>query len=142
MSEGILRRLAFSNDDRQLICSLVAEHLRFKDAAQMKVSTLKRFFSLDRFDLHMALHKIDCLASHGDLTAYGFCQEKLAEFAKEPPPPLRLVTGADLIGMGFLPGPRFSEILRAVEDAILEGTVKTREEGLEWVKSRYGSGRG
>lgn len=140
MSDTILRRLAFSNDDRILICSLVAEHLRFKDAAQMKLSTLKRFFSLDRFDLHMALHKIDCMASHKDLTAYHFCQEKLAEFAKEPPPPLRLVTGADLIKMGFSPGPRFSEILRAVEDAILEGTVKTRDEGLELIKTRYGSG--
>ncbi len=138
MSDGILRRLAFSNDDRELICSLVAEHLRFKDAFQMRLSTLKRFFSLDRFDLHMALHKIDCLASHKDLTAYHFCEAKRAEFAKEPPPPLRLVTGADLIEMGFSPGPEFSKILRCVEDAILEGAVKTREEGLAWVKQRYG----
>jgi poly(A) polymerase len=139
MSDVILRRLAFSNDSRELICALVREHLRFKDAFNMKVSTLKRFFSLDRFDLHMALHKIDCLASHKDLSAYQFCTEKLAEFAKEPPPPLRLVTGADLIAMGFSPGPEFSGILRHVEDAILEGHVRTREEGLDWVRKHFGS---
>ncbi len=136
MSEGILRRLAFSNESRELICALVREHLRFKDAKNMKVSTLKRFFSLERFDLHMALHKIDCLASHGDLTAYAFCQAKLEEFSKEPPPPLRLVTGGDLIEMGLSPGPEFSAILRLVEDAILEGTVKTKEEGLALVRQR------
>lgn len=138
MSDVILRRLAFSNDSRELICALVREHLRFKDAFNMKVSTLKRFFSLDRFDLHMALHKIDCMASHKDMSAYNFCTEKLAEFAKEPPPPLRLVTGADLIAMGFSPGPEFSGILRHVEDAILEGHVKTRDEGLEWVRKHFG----
>ena len=137
MSEKILRRLAFSNESRELICALVAEHLRFKDVFNMKVSTLKRFFSLDRFDLHMALHKIDCMASHKDLSAYAFCEAKLAEFAKDPPPPLRLVTGQDLIALGFSPGPRFSEILRVVEDAILEGKVKSKEEGIALVKREY-----
>lgn len=137
MSDQILRRLAFSNDERELICSLVLEHLRFKDAKKMKLSTLKRFFSLDRFDLHLALHKIDCMASHKDLSALHFCEEKLAEFAKEPPPPLRLVKGADLMALGFRPGPEFSNILRAVEDAILEGVVKTKEEGIEFVLKRF-----
>lgn len=138
MSEKILRRLAFSNESREIICSLVAEHLRFKDAFQMRVSTLKRFFKLPRFDLHMELHRIDCMASHKDLSAYAFCQSKLAEFAKEPPEPSRLVTGGDLIAMGMKPGPEFTRILREVEDAILEGAVRTREEGLEWVRKRNG----
>ncbi len=137
MADGILRRLAFSNDSRELICSLVLEHLRFKDAKNMKLSTLKRFFSLDRFDLHLALHKIDCMASHKDLSALQFCESKLAEFSKEPPPPLRLVKGADLMALGYRPGPEFSKILRAVEDAILEGQVKTKEEGIEFVLKRF-----
>lgn len=134
MSRDICKRLAFSNDQTELICSLVREHLRFKDAFQMKLSTLKRFFALDRFDLHLELHRLDCLASHGNLDAYRFCQEKLTEFAKLPPPPSKIVTGDDLIQLGLKPGPDFSKILRAVEDAVLEGTVKTREEGLELVK--------
>jgi poly(A) polymerase len=137
MADGILRRLAFSNDSRELICSLVLEHLRFKDAKNMKLSTLKRFFSLDRFDLHLALHKIDCMASHQDMTALRFCEEKIAEFSKEPPPPLRLVKGADLLALGYRPGPEFTQILRAVEDAILEGQVKTKEDGIEFVLKRF-----
>ncbi len=137
LSRVILKRLAFSNDHTDLICALVAEHLRFKDAAQMRVATLKRFLSLPRFDLHLELHRLDCLASHGNLDAYRLCKAKWEELQKEPPPPLRLVNGEDLIQMGFIPGREFALILRTVEDAILEGTVKTREEGLEFVKRNY-----
>ncbi len=134
-SEKILKRLCYSNEQTDLVVSLVREHLRFKDAFKMRVATLKRFLSLERFDLHLALHRVDCLASHGDLRAHQFCTEKYEEFKKLPPPPLRLVTGNDLIAMGLKPSPHFSEILRKVEDAILEGTVSTKEQGLELVKT-------
>lgn len=134
-SEKILKRLCYSNEQTDLVVSLVREHLRFKDAFNMRVATLKRFLSLERFDLHLGLHRVDCLASHGDLRAHQFCTEKYEEFKKLPPPPLRLVTGNDLIKMGLKPSPQFSEILRKVEDAILEGTVSTKEQGLELVKT-------
>jgi putative nucleotidyltransferase with HDIG domain len=140
MSRTILKRLAFSNAQTDLICSLVAEHLRFKDAFQMRVSTLKRFLSLDRFDLHLALHKIDCMASHGNLDAHEFCTKKYEEFKQAPPPPMKLVTGADLIALGLKPSPEFTKILRTVEDAILEGTVTTKEEGLALVKKQFPGG--
>lgn len=137
MSEKICKRLAFSNDQTELICALVAQHLRFKDAFQMRISTLKRFLSLPRFDLHLELHRVDCLSSHGSLDAHKFCTEKYEEFLKLPPPPLRLVTGEDLKGLGYKPGPDFSKILRTVEDAILEGTVTSREEGIKLVKEQF-----
>jgi poly(A) polymerase len=140
MSEDICKRLTFSNAQTKLICELVAEHLRFKDASKMKVSTLKRFLSIDRFDLHLELHRLDCMASHKNLDAYYFCKEKWEELKALPPPPLKLVTGKDLIAFGLKPGPQFSEIIRRVEDHILEGTIKTREEALEFVKSLLAKG--
>ena len=82
MSREILKRLTFPNHQIQLICELVAEHLKFKDVFQMKLSTLKRFLALDRFDLHMELHRLDCMASHKNLSAYEFCKQKIAEFAR------------------------------------------------------------
>jgi poly(A) polymerase len=138
MSEVICKRLTFSNEQTKLICELVAEHLRFKDAFQMRVSTLKRFLSLPRFDLHLELHRLDCLASHKNLDAHKFCTDKYEEFLKLPPPPLKLVTGEDLIRLGFIPGPKFTEILRAVEDGILEGTILSKEDGIAFVKKTYG----
>ena len=109
--------------------------LRFKDAKQMRLSTLKRFLSLDRFDLHLELHRLDCLASHKNLDAYDFCKKQYEEFKALPPPPLKLVTGADLIQLGLSPGPEFSQIIRQVEDAILEGKFATKGEAIDYVKN-------
>jgi hypothetical protein len=80
------------------------------------------------------------MASHKNLDAYYFCKEKWEELKALPPPPLKLVTGKDLIAFGLKPGPQFSEIIRRVEDHILEGTIKTREEALEFVKSLLAKG--
>jgi poly(A) polymerase len=93
--------------------------------------------SLPRFDLHLELHRLDCLASHKNLDAYYFAKNRYEEFLKEPPPPLRLVTGEDLKNLGFLPGPLFSEIIRKVEDQILEGVIKTKDDALNYVKQNY-----
>jgi len=136
-SELILKRLCFSNHQTDIICSLVREHLRFKDAFQMRVATLKRFFRLERFDWHLELHRIDCLASHGKLDAYHFCKSKYEEFLKEPPPPTRIITGEDLIALGYQPGPTFKIILDKIEDEILEGRIHTKEEGLEYLKINF-----
>jgi len=50
------------------------------------------------------------------------------------------VRGDDLIALGFKPGPEFGEILEAVETGQLEGSLRTADEALEWVKKRYLSG--
>jgi poly(A) polymerase len=137
MAHEICRRLNFSNNDTEQIEALVANHMRFKDVERMKASTLKRFLRLPEFDEHMELHRIDCNASHGGLDLYEFVAEKLrttppAEIRPEP-----LMTGADLIAMGYAPGPRFKEILSAVEDAQLEGRVQDRDEAAQWVKGEF-----
>lgn len=137
MSRDICRRFAYPNDVLNLVCALVAEHLKFKDVTHMRLSTLKRFVGTPRFDLHLELHKIDCKASHGKMDAYDFCQQKLKEFSALPPPPLRLVTGDDLISLGHRPGPHFGKILRAVEDAILEGEIKEKSQALEWIRKNH-----
>ncbi|MEZ4749259.1 MAG: CCA tRNA nucleotidyltransferase [Bdellovibrionota bacterium] len=137
MTRKILKRMTYPNDQIDLVCALVRDHLKFKDAFQMRQSTLKRFLLQDRFDLHLELHRLDCLASHKDLTAYEHCKKKYEEFQQLPPPPLRLIGGEDLTKMGYVPGPQMGKILRAVEDAILEGDVLTREEALSFVKEKF-----
>ena len=135
MAERICRELRFSNDDTEQIETLVANHLRFKDVHRMRQATLKRFVRLPRFEEHLELHRLDCLASHGSLDAYNFVQQ----FLKETPPdqvhPPRLVTGDDLKTMGIVPGPRFKEILLAVEEAQLDGQFSDRESALQFARS-------
>lgn len=137
MAEAICRRLRSSNDDTQQIAALVANHLRFKDVSQMRLSTLKRFVRLDRFAEHLELHRLDCLSSHRNLDAYEFVRHFLAETPPEQVRPPRLLTGDDLVEMGFLPGPAFKEILDAVEEAQLNGTLHTHEEAERFVEKSF-----
>jgi poly(A) polymerase len=51
-----------------------------------------------------------------------------------------LVTGQDLIGMGLRPGPRFGEILEAVQSRQLEGELTNREEALDFVRKEFPGG--
>jgi poly(A) polymerase len=104
----------------------------------MRASTLKRFIRLPRFDEHLALHRLDCLSSHRHLDAYDFVRHTLEQTPVDELRPVRLLNGHDLESLGYRPGPLFSKILRSLEDAQLEGLVKSREEAIAFVAEQYG----
>ena len=137
MAEAICRRLRFSNEDTEQILALVNHHMRFGQIMLMKESTLKKFLRMPKFEEHLDLHRMDCQASHGILTAYRYAQEKLAEIPPDKMRPAPLLTGDDLITAGYAPGPRFKEILTAIEDAQLEGRLRSKEEALEEVVREF-----
>jgi poly(A) polymerase len=113
--------------------------MKFKDLLHMRVSTLKRFLCLPHFDEHLELHRLDCLASNGYTESYEFAKQKLAEFGQEELRPRPLITGRDLIEVGYKPGPNFGRALEAVETAQLEGQIQTREEALALSRSVLGT---
>jgi len=137
MAEQICRRLRLSNDITEQVSALVANHMRFGDVKKMKESTLKRFIRLPKFDEHLELHRLDCSASHRDLSLYQFVREKLENTPEEEIRPAPLISGQDLIQNGWTPGPRFRTVLQAVEDAQLEGTLHTREEAISFVQTNF-----
>ncbi len=137
IAEEICERLRFSNHDAAQVLALVDNHMRFGDATRMKESTLKKFLRLPGFNEHLALHRADSLASHRNLSTYEFIQKKLTEIPPEKIRPAPLVTGHDLIAAGYSPGPKFSEILGAVEDGQLEGRLLSRNSALEFVKREF-----
>ncbi|MGC1450769.1 MAG: CCA tRNA nucleotidyltransferase [Candidatus Sulfotelmatobacter sp.] len=137
MAEEICRRLRFSNDETEQILALVDNHMRFGHAMRMKESTLKKFLRMPAFDEHLALHRADCLASHRNLSTYDFIRQKRAEIPLEKMRPSPLVTGADLIAEGHVPGPKFRVILTAVEDAQLEGRLVSRDAALQFVRREF-----
>jgi len=91
-----------------------------------------------------ALAMADSLAGQGPLkpadseavlaeladAAYRFLKERLEPQERHP----QLVSGHDLIRLGLKPGPRFRQLLTAVEEAQWEGMVQTREEALKMVQ--------
>lgn len=136
MAEAICRRFRFSNDETRRIVALVANHMRFKDAPQMRPSTLKRFVRLDDFGEHLELHRLDCTSSHGHLENYELVRRFIAQTPPEEVRPPRLISGNDLIALGLRPGPDFKSLLDAVEEAQLDGSISTREQALNMVTER------
>jgi poly(A) polymerase len=137
MTEAIMRRLRFSGAEIEATVEMVRQHMVFKDAPNMRVAKLKRFMARPTFDDELELHRVDCESSHRMLDNYEFLLRKRDEFANEPIIPPPLVRGDDLIALGLKPGPKFGEILEAVETRQLEGTLRTRDEALEWIKQEY-----
>jgi len=138
MSEGICRRLRLSGAQTGAVCELVRDHLRFMEVKRMREAKLRRFLMSPRAEEHLELHRADCLASHRKLGHYEFCRAKRDEWLAEPPPAPPLLTGRDLIGLGFRPGPLFAEILSEVRDLQIEGALASRDDALAFVKERFG----
>jgi poly(A) polymerase len=142
LAHGILSRLRFSREETVQVEALVANHMRFADAPRMRESTLKRFLRLPRFDEHLELHRLDVLSSNRRLESYDLVKRKLEDLPEERLKPPPLITGADLIAAGYHPGPLFSQILTAVEDAQLEGAIGTEEEAMALVRERFPPSQG
>jgi len=136
MSLRLLQRLRFPNEVIDAVLPAVRLHMSFKDVPNMRVATLKRMMARPTFEDELELHRVDCLASHGMLDNHATLIAKREEFSHEPLIPEPLVTGHDLITLGWKPGPRFAEILSAVQTRQLEGVLHTREEALAWLLDR------
>ncbi len=131
MAEEVCRRLRLPNRETERIRWLVKRHLYFKDARNMRESTLKRLFAEPGFEQLAQLHRADALASWGRLDDYEYVMRRKRQMPPQEAKPPRLVTGDDLIEMGYRPGPLFGEVLEKVRDAQLEGEVASREQALE-----------
>ncbi|HEY3927744.1 MAG TPA: CCA tRNA nucleotidyltransferase [Candidatus Koribacter sp.] len=137
ITEQLGRDLRFSNDDLHQITALVDNHMKWSEVTRMRESTIKRFMRQPKFDEHMALHRLDCLSSHGDLSLYDFVKGKMEQTPVAEIRPTPLLTGDDLITAGYRPGPLFKEILSAVEDAQLEARLQSREDAMEFVRREF-----
>jgi poly(A) polymerase len=141
MTEAIMERLRFSRAEIDAAVEMVRQHMVFKDVPRMRVAKLKRFMARPTFEEELELHRVDCASSHRMMDNYEFLLGKREEFANEPIIPPPLVRGDDLIAMGMKPGPKFGEILEAVETRQLENAFRNREEALDWIKREYSLGQ-
>jgi poly(A) polymerase len=137
MAAEIAARLRLSSRETEQVVELVKHHLRFKDFPRMRRSTQLRFLRLPGFAEHLELHRLDCLASHGDLSTYEMAKRLLEETPAEEIRPAPLLRGDDLIARGYSPGPIFKEILQVVEDAQLDGKIHTPAQALSLVVERF-----
>jgi poly(A) polymerase len=137
LANGILNRLRFSRMEIEQVEALIANHMKFKDVHRMKESTLKRFLRMPDFGEHLELHRLDVMSSNRRLDNYDLAKRKLDEYREEQLKPEPLIAGADLIGLGYRPGPLFSEILHVIEDAQLEGRIASYDEALHLLRTQF-----
>lgn len=140
MAQEILTRLRYPNALIDSVASLIANHMRFMEAERMGQAAFKRLLRLPRFDDQLDLLRIDTLASLRPLRTYELVRRRMAEFPPEQVRPPRLLTGDDLIAMGFPPGKQIGEILHAIEEAQLEGALSTPGEARAFASARYSPG--
>ena len=140
MSENILRRLRFSNKIILEVSEMVKNHMRFRHVQEMRESKLRRFMARSTFSQELELHRADCLSSHGKLDNYDFLHQKIegeSSIKESLALPQSLLSGKDLIALGFSPSPLFKEILLEVGNRQLEGELKTQEEAIAFISQKY-----
>ena len=107
------------------------------DSREVLLYQSERFFRLDRFEEHLALHRMDCLASSGNLDHYNFARERYENMPAEEVHPTPLITGRELIAAGYKPGINFKAMLHAAEEAQLEGSIHSEEEALALIRAHF-----
>ncbi len=137
IADDIMERLKFSNAQKETVLNLIRHHMVFMNVQKMRPARLKRFLRMPDFGLHLELHRLDCLASHGMLDNYEFCQDRLRSLNQDDLHPKRLLTGDDLIEMGFKPGKIMGMILLALEEEQLEGRIMTTKEARDYVRNKW-----
>ena len=136
MAEQILERLRFPRKQIESVVAAVRYHMQFKDAPQMRKSTLRRMLLRETFPLELELHRLDCLGSHGRLDVYDFLVAQAAELAQQPEIRPPLLTGSDLIKLGLKPGPAMGRLLAELREMQLQDELKTKAAARRWVKTK------
>jgi poly(A) polymerase len=136
MAKKVLLRLKAPNSLIDGVYGCIDNHMNFMNVKNMRLSTLKRFLSRTTFEDEMELHRVDCLSSHGGLDNYDFLRQKQLEIPVNEVKPNPLLTGKDLIALGFIPGPVFKTVLGEAYDLQLEGKITTMEEAIEWAQGK------
>jgi tRNA nucleotidyltransferase/poly(A) polymerase len=148
-AEGIMGRLRFSNSMRNRILRLVQNHMRILNLSpETKETALKRLVLQmgEETPLLVLLTLADKEASRGilslqvDEVVEGHCLRILKLFKeKDIVRPLPLITGYDVMALGYSPGPKVGEILNFIREKQVEGEIKTREEALKVLNDRFGN---
>jgi poly(A) polymerase len=146
-AENIMERLRFSNTMRNKILHLVQHHMRILNLSrETKETALKRFVNqmAEETPLLVVLTLADKEASRGILSIQ--VDEVVEDHSlrilelfneKEIVNPPSLITGHDVMALGYPPGPKVGQILNFIHEKQVEGKVKNREEALEILRTKF-----
>jgi poly(A) polymerase len=135
-AEQLLQRLRFPRKQTDEIVAAVRHHMQFKDAPNMRKSTLRRMLMRETFPLELELHRLDCVGSHRRLDIYNFLQEQRVQLNRQPHLKPPLLSGSDLIELGVRPGPQMGALLHELRDKQLADELTSANDAREWIRTR------
>jgi poly(A) polymerase len=126
-AERLQDGLGLSNAEREELAAVLRSVVSLRaEWARAGIARRRRFGMEPGFDPAVIIREAEAPGEGRSATAF------LEGFGPERSPD-RLVRGRDLIDAGFVPGPRFGDLLEAVYDAQLEGRVHSRGEAMAFV---------
>jgi len=142
MAESLLERLRFPRKQIDAVVKAVRCHMQFKDAPHMRKATLRRMLMRPTFPLELALHRVDCLGSHGQLEIYDFLVKQSLELEAQPQIRPPLLTGKDLLALGMKPGPAMGALLNELREKQLQDELQSTSQAKQWARKRIAQGTG
>jgi poly(A) polymerase len=136
MARRIMQRLKFPSDDIKAVVKAIRDHMRFMDVPRMRPATLRRLVAEATYPLQIELHRLDCLASHGDLANYDRLRAFEARLASAPALPAPWVTGDDVMALGVPEGPAVGRWKKKIFDAQISDRFASREEAIAWLAAQ------
>jgi len=146
-TERILERLRFSNEMGGKVLRLIQNHMRILNLTrETKETALKRLVHQTGDEIPLlVIHSLaDKEASRGilsyenDPVVEGHCLHLLELYRqKEIVHPLPLISGHDVMALGYSPGPKVGQILTLILQKQVVGEIKTREEALTLLREEF-----
>lgn len=140
LAEEILLRLKRPRKVIDAVRDMIGRHIHFANLPRMRVAKLRRWLQEPLFPLHLELHRLDCASSHRQMDNYDFGLQSWREECDRPEPVAPILTGKDLIALGYAPGPHFGDLLDEVQDLFLEGTLTDADAARAWVQENHPPG--
>jgi tRNA nucleotidyltransferase (CCA-adding enzyme) len=123
-------------DVRRQVLGIVAHHLKpgmFRQSpTPVSDGAFRRLAQKVDLELLARLAKSDCLGRGPgfDCSAMDWFLDRARELGVQHAPPEPLVKGRHLLALGLTPGPRVGEVLKAIYEKQLDGSIATLDEGL------------
>ena len=128
-------------DVRRQVLGITAQHLKpgswFKVRDEVRDGAFRRLAHKVDLELLARVAKSDCEGRKPgtfDCTAMDWFLERARAIGADKGPPKPILLGRHLLELGLKPGPRVGEILKAVYELQMDGSVTNLEEGIAAAK--------
>jgi tRNA nucleotidyltransferase (CCA-adding enzyme) len=157
--QGVVPALAFLDrlnihsidgyDVRRQVVGFVAQHLKpgawYKVRGEVGEGAFRRLAHKVDLELLARLAKSDCLGREPgrfDCSAMDWFLDRARALGVEHRPPPPILQGRHILELGLSPGPRVGEILKAVYEQQMDGSVTTLDDAIAMAQRLLGETKG